>query len=86
LQLWTIKFRIGQNIWNVDRTTFENRTPESGSAIWFCWIALEMLALLRGDAEGGRDRIRIALTAPDKASICLSQPRGRFDEGVEYHS
>ena len=66
--------------------TFENRTPESGSAIWFCWITLQMLALWRGDAEGGRDRICVTLTTPDKANICLTQPRCQFDEGVEYHS
>ena len=84
LQLWTIKFRIGQNIWNVDCLPFENCTPESGSTLRFCWIAREMLALLRAQTESCRDRICLALTPPDKASICLTQSRRRFDDGVEY--
>src|SRR5688572_24114467 len=78
------EFRILQHIRNMYGATLDDRSPENGSAIRLCGVALEVLALLRRQAVGCGKRIGITLATSNQGDVRLAQASRRFDEGVQH--
>jgi hypothetical protein len=73
-------FGVGQDIRNVDGAAVDYRAPEDSSAIRLRGIALEIFAVLRGEAEGRGNGIDIALAPSNEAGIGLAQLGRRLNK------